>query len=160
MTSLEKLCRANRWRIRPAVTGRESLIASTDAEGWNGHFLVPIEGNLWHVILSDRTGWRRLSVSNAQSKDLPSWTVMNRLKDAFFADNDWVVQFYPPRNVASAADCLELWQPLNNPLPLPIADGRDQTTGTDQRVHVETRPGGDPAPVHPNAPSSGPLTDR
>src|SRR6267142_6195691 len=110
MTSLEKLCRANRWRIRPANLERPSLIASSDVDGWNGHFMVPMEGEMWHVTLNDRTGWRRLSVANAQSKELPSWTVMKRLKDAFFSDTDWVIQFYPPRNVESAVDCLELWQ--------------------------------------------------
>jgi len=148
MTALEKLARANRWRIGPANLTHPSRIASSDADGFNGHFLVPMEGDLWHVILCDRTGWRRLSVSNAQTKELPGWTVMNRLKDAFFSDTDWVVQFYPPKDVESPAGCLELWQPLNDPLPLPI-DGRDQTIGTDQRVHVETRPGGGTPPLCP-----------
>ncbi len=128
----------------PAFVAR--LKAKRDKE--EAKLVVPMEGDLWHVILCDRTGWRRLSVSNAQTKELPGWTVMNRLKDAFFSDTDWVVQFYPPKDVESPAGCLELWQPLNDPLPLPI-DGRDQTIGTDQRVHVETRPGGGTPPLCP-----------
>jgi hypothetical protein len=115
MTALEKLSRANRWRVR------KGRIASDETYGWNGAFLVPMEGELWHVIISDRMGWKHLSASNAQKKILPGWNVMCRLKDAFFDDEDLVVQFHPAKadNIDDHPYCLHLWMPLDEPLPKP-----------------------------------------
>jgi hypothetical protein len=116
MTALEKLARANRWRIK---TGK---YASTDTDGFNGHFLVPLEGDIWLVELSDAAGWRRLSIGNAQRKVLPSWTVMCRIKDAFFGDEDWAVQFFPAKtHVLDSEWELHLWQPIDSVLPTPLA---------------------------------------
>jgi hypothetical protein len=115
MTGLEKMCRANRWRIR------NSQWASTDQDGWNGHFLVPLEGELWHVIISDGEGWQHLSVTNAQKRIMPGWHIMCRLKDAFFADDVWVAQYHPAKedNVNDHPFCLHLWRPLEEKLPTP-----------------------------------------
>lgn len=114
-TCLEKLCRANRWRIR------SGQLASDDTAGWNGDFLVPLEGEYWRVRLSDGWGWRHLSVSNAQKKVLPPWNVMCRLKEAFFGDDSWVVQFHPAKSdhVNDHPFVLHLWEPLEDKLPQP-----------------------------------------
>ena len=115
-TSLEKLCRANRWRVR------KGQFASSDSDGFNGHFLVHLEGELWLVIVSDQLGWKHLSVTNAQKKTvMADWTVMCRLKDAFFSDDDWVVQFHPAKNdhINDHPYCLHLWQSLDEPMPHP-----------------------------------------
>ena len=64
-TALEKLIKANRWRIR---TGR---LGSDDTAGWNGAFTVPLDGELYHVIISDGMGWKHLSIRNAQKNVLP-----------------------------------------------------------------------------------------
>lgn len=115
MTGLEKLARANRWRIR---TGRQ---ASSDTDGFSGSFLVPLEGELWHVIISDGMGWKHVSISNAQKKMLPNWTVMTRLKDAFYGDDEWVVQFFPAKDdyVNDCQWCLHLWASLDQEMPHP-----------------------------------------
>jgi hypothetical protein len=115
MTCLEKLTRANRWRIRSGEA------ATDDTAGFNGHFLVPLDGELWFVGLSDGLGWRHLSVYNAQKKLIPSWYTMCRLKDAFFGDLDWVVQFHPGKDdyINDHPGCLHLWQPLDEELPRP-----------------------------------------
>jgi hypothetical protein len=115
MTCLEKLSRANRWRIR---TGE---FASDETDGFNGHFLVPLEGELFHVILSDGMGFRHLSVSNAQKRTLPSWTVLRRLKETFWGDDSWVVQYLPAKDdyVNDHKWVLHLWEPLNQELPKP-----------------------------------------
>jgi hypothetical protein len=127
-TCLEKLSRANRWRIRvgsklslhnPAV---EAFLASEDTAGWNGSFIVPLGGQLWHVRISDGWGWRHLSVTNAQRPTtVPSWEIMCRLKDLFFGDDAWVVQFHPAKEdyVNDHPGCLHLWEPLNETLPKP-----------------------------------------
>ena len=110
-TTLEKLRRAERWRTK-----------GSDATcGWNGDFLVPLDGELWHVRISDGSGWRHASVSNAAHKVTPSWATMSRIKACFFADDSWVVQFHPGKDdhVNDPEYCLHLWEPLNEPLPKP-----------------------------------------
>jgi hypothetical protein len=115
MTCLEKLRKAERHRI---VNGK---LASKDIDGWNGDFLVPLEGGIWHVRISDGWGWRHLSVTSAQTRDLPSWQVMCRLKEMFFSDDSWVVQFHPPKseNINDHPYCLHLWESLETPVPTP-----------------------------------------
>jgi hypothetical protein len=115
VTSLEKLVRANRWRIK------KGKFTSDETDGWNGWFLVPLEGELWTVCISDGMGWKHLSISNAQKKVLPGWTVMSRIKDLFFADDEWAIQFFPAKEdyINDCEWCLHLWVPLNEPLPKP-----------------------------------------
>jgi hypothetical protein len=115
MTALEKLCKANRWRVR------KGQMASDETYGWNGAFLVPLEGELWHVVISDRMGWKHLSASNAQKRMLPSWTVLTRLKDAFFGDDEWVVLYIPGKDdyINDHPFVHHLWTPLNQELPKP-----------------------------------------
>jgi hypothetical protein len=125
MTGLEKLCAANRWRIRAADPTKPSSIASSDFDGWNGHFMVPLEGEIWHVTLSDRRGWKHLWVANAGKRIAPSWSVMCQLKSLFYADDEWVVQFFPPKDyeIYDASFRLHLWTPLNETLPHPTDEG-------------------------------------
>jgi hypothetical protein len=115
MTCLEKLSRANRWRIRTGPMG------SNDASGWNGAFLVPVNGEIYQVILSDGMGWRHLSVVNAQKKKLPDWTTMCRFKDLFFPDDSWVCEFHPANDdyVNEHPFCLHLWESIDEPMPHP-----------------------------------------
>jgi hypothetical protein len=114
-TCLEKLSRANRWRIKTGA------MASTELDGWNGMFLVPLEGELWHVMISDQMGWKHLSVTNAQKKMLPSWTVLGRLKDLFYGDDEWACQFFPAKEdyIDDHPFCLHIWKPLDEELPRP-----------------------------------------
>jgi len=115
MTCLEKLCKANRWRVRAGTMG------SDETSGWNGAFIIPLEGEIWHVVLSDGMGWRHLSVKNAQKKVLPSWGIMSRLKELFFSDDAWVVQFHPAKEdaVNDHPYCLHLWESLDESMPHP-----------------------------------------
>jgi hypothetical protein len=114
-TTLEKLRNANRWRIKTGEMGSE------DTDGWNGCFLVPLDGELWNVMISDGMGWRHLSVANARAKVLPSWTIMCRLKACFFSDDSWVVQYHPAQSeyVNDHPFVLHLWEPLEETLPRP-----------------------------------------
>jgi hypothetical protein len=115
VTTLEKLLKANRWRIR------NGKMASDETYGFNGAFLVPIDGAMWHVIISDGMGWKHLSITNAERKVLPSWNVMCRAKDLFFADDEWTVQFMPAKddNINDHPFCLHIWMPLNEEMPRP-----------------------------------------
>lgn len=115
MTCLEKLCRANRWRIKTGT------MASDETHGWNGAFLVPLEGEMWQVIISDGGGWRHLSVANAQRRLMPSWNIMCRLKELFFDDESWVMELHPAKSayINDHPFCLHLWEPLSEKLPVP-----------------------------------------
>jgi hypothetical protein len=115
MTALEKLMRANRWRIR---TGK---MASEDVDGFNGSFYVPLDGEMYFVIISDGWGFRHLSISNAQKKVLPTWETMCRVKEMFFSDDSWVCQFHPPADVQVNDHpwCLHLWESIDEPMPHP-----------------------------------------
>jgi hypothetical protein len=115
MTGLEKLSRANRWRIR------NGQFASTDQDGFNGHFLVPLNGELWHVIIADGMGFRHLSISNAQRKMLPDWKIMCRVKEAFWADSAWCVQYMPAKDdyINDHPFTLHIWEPIDQELPKP-----------------------------------------
>lgn len=115
MTSLEKLARANRWRVK------HGKWSSDETYGWNGCFLVPLEGDLWHVMIGDGMGWRHLSVTNAQRKMLPTYQVMCRLRAAFFGDDAWVVQFHAPpdEHINDHPWCLHLWESIDAEMPHP-----------------------------------------
>lgn len=117
MTCLEKLRKAERWRIKTGTMGSEG------EDGWNGAFIVPVDGEMWQVILSDGMGWRHLSVTNAQKRQLPTWHIMCRMKDLFFGDEDWAVEFHPPKEayINDHDFVLHLWQPLNEELPKPFS---------------------------------------
>lgn len=113
-TCLEKLIRANRWRIK------KGTLATADEQGWNGHFLVPLDGSLWMVRLNDEHGWRHLAVTNAQRKTVTPWHVTREMKRLFFADEAWVVEFHPPvKNYIADRWARHLWEPLNEVLPAP-----------------------------------------
>jgi len=116
MTLDQKLERVQKWRCEDA--GRFS---STAADGWMGMFIVPLEGEMWKVICSHGEGWRHVSISNSQKKQLPSWNIMCRIKDLFFDDEDWVVQYHPARSeyVNHHPYTLHLWKPMDMPLPTP-----------------------------------------
>jgi hypothetical protein len=116
MTGLEKLCRANRWRVR---TGE---LASSEIDGFNGWFIVPMDGEIWQICLSDGMGFKHLSATNHQKRQLPPWQVMVRLKEAFFADEDWVVMYIPAKDeyVNDHPFVHHLWLPLNSELPHPL----------------------------------------
>lgn len=115
MTTLEKLRKAERWRVKTGSIG------SNETCGWNGAFVVPLDGGLYHVLISDHGGWRHLSIKNAQNREIPSWQTMCRVKELFWGDEEWVVQYHPARDdyVNDHPGVLHLWQPIEEKLPTP-----------------------------------------
>lgn len=105
MTTTEKLSRAERWRV---TTGKSGTVES---DGFNGSFLVPVNGEYWHVMLSDST-WRTLCVTHAQDRAVPTRELLFRLRQLFFDDDSTVAEFYPP-NLGRA----QLWEvPVEPPI--------------------------------------------
>lgn len=96
-------------------------MASSETDGFNGCFVVPLDGEIYQVMISDNCGWRHASIANAQKKILPSWTAMCRIKELFWSDESWVVQFHPARDdyVNDHPFVLHLWEPLDEKLPIP-----------------------------------------
>lgn len=112
------------WELINASRIRRGPFASTDENGFNGAFGFRIAGEarLVCVIASDGLGWRHVSVSFGQaSKKTPSWEIMAKIKEIFWGDDEWVIEFHPPQSeyVNNHEGCLHLWQPTDCELPKP-----------------------------------------
>jgi hypothetical protein len=111
MTATEKIAKANHWRIGP-----------WDATaGWNGVFIVPVDGELWHVILADSGGWRHLAVTNFNNNHTASYNVIRTLRDYFYGDEAWVVHYYPPFDARiGTSGTVHLWESIDAQMPVPV----------------------------------------
>ena len=104
----------NQYRVR---VGR---MASTDALGNNGAFIVPLRhGQQVQVIAGDGLGWEHISVSRRDR--CPVWAEMCQIKELFWDDEDCVVQYHPPKSdyINNHPFCLHLWRPIGVQLPRP-----------------------------------------
>jgi len=56
-------------------------------------------------------GWQHVSVTVEFDKRTPRWEVMCFVRDLFWDDGDWVIQFHPPKKeyVNFHPCCLHLW---------------------------------------------------
>jgi hypothetical protein len=88
---------------------------SSKSDGNNGMF---IDRGL-KMIASDGAGWEHVSVST-KSGSLPSWSTMCTIKNMFWDEEDWVVQFHPAKSeYVNNYPCLHLWRPSNKEMPTP-----------------------------------------
>ena len=71
------------------------------------------------IIASDGGGWDHVSVS--LSDRCPTWEEMERVKRAFFRDNETAVQYHVPLSdrINNHTNCLHLWRPQSAALPRP-----------------------------------------
>jgi hypothetical protein len=111
-----------RWLERYRV--EVPVFAGYIREGFNGTFVIPIEGVDFFVIADDGTsnGWKHISVSNRRDKrKIPSWTVMCRVKDLFFGPEEVAVQFHPKESeyVNVHPGVLHLWGLTGAEFPAP-----------------------------------------
>ena len=72
------------------------------------------------IIWSWGGGWEHVSVCPFSGAN-PTWDDMCFIKDMFFDDEDWVVQFHPAKSeyVNNMPNCLHLWKPLGQAMPVP-----------------------------------------
>ena len=73
------------------------------------------------IIASWGGGWEHVSI-NGQTT--PTWAEMCKLKEMFWKDTEWVVQYHPAKDhyVNNLKHCLHLWRPIeqySGKLPLP-----------------------------------------
>lgn len=74
------------------------------------------------VVWSWGAGWEHVSVAPFNGR-IPTWEDMCFLKDMFWGDDQWVVEFHPPASeyVNNMENCLHLWRPINKELPTPAS---------------------------------------
>lgn len=98
-------------------------LASDNAAGNNGMFMVPITTRIGRTVLrviaSDGEGWEHVSVSHP--KRCPTWDEMCAIKSIFWDEDDCAMQLHPPRSqwVNNHQFCLHLWRPASAEIPRP-----------------------------------------
>lgn len=97
---------------------------TTAADGFMGMFRLVLDGKLVRCVASDGGGWQHVSVSVEREDKPPTWSIMSKVKDLFWEDEDWVVQFHPAKSVYVNfhPGCLHLWRytgggPFQMPTP-------------------------------------------
>jgi len=104
---------ANRVGTNPRITADvQSLYHTKPEAGFNGMFRFFLDGKKVRCIASDGLGWKHVSVSIEGDPRPPRWGLMCSVKDLFWDDEDWVVQFHPAKSeyVNHHSGCLHLWQ--------------------------------------------------
>ena len=102
---------------------REGQYASDESYGMAGGFrLIGPNGVMLLVMSSgteDGTGWEHVSVTT-QTRP-PNWSEMCFVKDVFWAEDECVVQYHPPRSeyVNCHPYCLHLWKQAGGAFPMP-----------------------------------------
>lgn len=90
----------------------------------NGAFLLKLPTSLleFKIVASNGLGWEHVSVSTAER--IPKWAEMQQIKELFFEDHEAVMQLHPPKSdyVNIHPNCLHLWRPINQEIPLPLID--------------------------------------
>lgn len=85
-------------------------------------------GEIWRagkrygtVIWSNGGGWEHVSICPYKHSYTPAWDDMCALKDMFFLPEEVVIQYHPAKSeyVNNMPNCLHLWRPLEEPLPVP-----------------------------------------
>lgn len=105
-------------------------MASNDAIGRYGFFLVPIEGRplVLYICAScgDESGWEHVSVRTEHASDpkkgrCPTWDEMCLVKNLFWEEEECVIQFHPPKSeyVNNHKNVLHLWKSTQASFPVP-----------------------------------------
>lgn len=71
------------------------------------------------VCISKVLGWEHLSVSFKNK--IPSWEVMNEMKEMFFKDDEDAFQYHPKKDdyINNNEYTLHIWRPLETTIPVP-----------------------------------------
>jgi len=95
------------------------IINSTGADGGQGYIMMPKYDAT--VVWSFGGGWEHVSISPVNRRTIPSWEDMCKVKDMFFREDEAVIQIHPPKSeyVNTLPNCLHLWRPIDEKLPLP-----------------------------------------
>ncbi len=88
-------------------------------DGFNG--VINIFGNCCTVVCSWGGGWDHVSIAPVKRTLMPTWNMMCELKEIFFRDDEYAVQYHPPKskNVSMVNNCLHIWKPTKAELTVP-----------------------------------------
>ncbi len=88
-------------------------------DGFNG--VINIFGNRCTVVCSWALGWEHVSMAPVKKTLMPTWNMMCELKEIFFRDDEYAIQYHPPKskNVSMVNNCLHIWKPTEAALPTP-----------------------------------------
>lgn len=94
-------------------------LASSEADGNNGYFVIEFESNIIGVLASDGMDWDHVSVS--LNNRTPNWKEMCMVKDLFFSKDECVIQYHPSEKeyINNHPYCLHLWRPQKDIIPIP-----------------------------------------
>ena len=89
-------------------------------ETCEGMFDIQVDGRWYFVIASVGEGWQHVSVSGYEGV-IPTWDVMEAIKNKFFNDDEFVVEYHPKKEdyVNNKENCLHIWAPTDKELPYP-----------------------------------------
>lgn len=121
----------NKYRER-----KHPKYGSTDAEGMNGFFIIPMSQTLHGVKRfamcmvsegNEEVPWEHVSARIAEVKGssdhdcTPTWEEMCILKKLFWDDEECVMQLHPPQSeyVNCHPNVLHLWKPKRSIIPRP-----------------------------------------
>jgi len=105
---------------------RGGFYGSNDKYGLTGAFYLMGPKGAELAIMSSgpdtQTGWEHVSVS--VKNRTPNWAEMCFVKDLFWGPEECIVQYHPPRStyVNCHPNCLHLWRPIDEVIPVPPAD--------------------------------------
>jgi len=113
------------YRMRIGPMGSDS------SYGNNGVFIIPgPRGKDLVCIVSDGGSWDHVSVEvevlldSIKNRRLPDWYEMQFIKDMFWANEELVVQYHPPKKdyVNVHPFVLHLWKSQKHKFPIPSKD--------------------------------------
>ena len=106
-----------KWRVKYGD------MASNSSYGMMGAFMVesPIDGNMILIISDDGKESKWEHVSASRRNRCPNWIEMCFIKDLFWAEDETVIQYHPPKNeyINNHPFVLHLWKPKKQKIPLP-----------------------------------------
>ena len=107
--------------MRPLTQLKEYAIPGVLLSDSSGAFMVPCGGNHLRVIASTGMRWDHVSVSLEHR--IPDWIELEHVKRLFFRDNEWAYQLHAPptQHINIHPNCLHLWRPQKQKIPLPPA---------------------------------------
>ena len=111
---MRDLTKLNEFRIPHPVFGELG-------DEFNGVFQLRLNGSnlLFSIIASNGGGWDHVSVST--DCRCPKWSEMCQVKELFFKDDEYAIQYHPEKGdyVDLHPFCLHLWRPHKLEVPRP-----------------------------------------
>ena len=76
-------------------------------------------GGVLYVVVGWGAGWDHVSVS--RKNKTPTYQDMKLIKRAFFAEDEWAIEYHPPESkyISVNDNVLHLWRPQEGGIPTP-----------------------------------------